>query len=141
MITVNFGTCALATAITIFAPSRASPRFSYSLPTMKPVMFCKNTSGIRRWQQSSTKCAPARLLGGALLAGGGLYERRPADENRAGAAHDHRLVAHRRHVGAAGGARAHHDRDLGDPLGRQVRLVVENAPEVLAVGEDLGLQG
>jgi len=25
---------------------------------MKPVMFCKNTSGILRWQHSSMKCAP-----------------------------------------------------------------------------------
>ena len=24
---------------------------------MKPVMFCRNTSGMRRWQQSSMKCA------------------------------------------------------------------------------------
>ena len=31
-------------------------------------------------------------------------------------------------------------RDLGDPLGRHARLVVEDAPEVLAVGEDLRLQ-
>ena len=25
---------------------------------MKPVMFCRNTSGMRRWLHSSTKCAP-----------------------------------------------------------------------------------
>jgi hypothetical protein len=25
---------------------------------MKPVMFWRKTSGTRRWQQSSTKCAP-----------------------------------------------------------------------------------
>ena len=54
--------------------------------------------------------------------------------------HDHRLVAHRRHVGAAGRARAHHDRDLRDPLRGHPRLVVEDPPEVVAVGEDLGLQ-
>ena len=57
-----------------------------------------------------------------------------------GAAHDHRLVAHRRHVRAAGRARAHHDRDLRDPLRRHLRLVEEDAAEVLAVGEDLGLE-
>ena len=30
---------------------------------MKPVMFCRNTSGVLRWSQSSMKCAPlsARL--------------------------------------------------------------------------------
>ena len=27
-------------------------------PTMKPVMFCRKTSGMPRWQQSSMKCAP-----------------------------------------------------------------------------------
>ena len=58
MTTVNFGTCAFATAITSFAPSRAIPPASYSVPTMKPVMFWRKTSGIRRLQQSSMKCAP-----------------------------------------------------------------------------------
>ena len=53
---------------------------------------------------------------------------------------DHRLVRHRRHVGAAGRARAHHDRDLRDALRRHARLVVEDPPEVVAVGEDLGLE-
>ena len=46
MTTVNFGTCAFATAITSFAPSRAMPPASYSVPTMKPVMFWRKTSGI-----------------------------------------------------------------------------------------------
>ena len=55
-------------------------------------------------------------------------------------AHDHRLVAHRGHVSAAGGARAHHDGDLRDSLRRHPRLVEEDAAEVVAVGEDLGLQ-
>src|SRR3546814_2720560 len=58
MMTVNLGTCALATACTSLAPSLAMPRLSYSRPTMKPVMFCKNTNGILRWQHSSMKCAP-----------------------------------------------------------------------------------
>ena len=53
---VNLGTAAVATAVTILAPLRAMPSFSYLRPTMKPVMFCKNTSGIFRWQQSSMKC-------------------------------------------------------------------------------------
>ena len=58
--------------------------------------------------------AAAELLGGDFLAGRRLHQRRPAEEDRAGAAHDDRLVAHRRHVGAAGRARAHHHRDLRD---------------------------
>ncbi len=57
MITVNFGTAAHATAVTIFAPSFAIPPSSYSLPTMKPAMFWRNTSGTLRWSQSWMKCA------------------------------------------------------------------------------------
>ncbi len=83
---------------------------------------------------------PAELLRGHVLAGRGLHERRAAEEDRAGAAHDHRLVAHGRHVGAARGARSHHHRDLGDARGRHARLVVEDAAEVVAVGEHLGLE-
>ena len=48
------------------------------------------------------------------LAGGGLHQRRAAEEDRALVADDHGLVAHRRDVGAAGGARAHHRGDLRD---------------------------
>ncbi len=83
---------------------------------------------------------PAQLLGRHLLAGRRLHQRRPAEEDRPGATDDHRLVAHRRDVGPAGGARAHHDRDLRDPARRHLGLVVEDPPEVLLVGEDLRLQ-
>ena len=83
--------------------------------------------------------SPAELLGGDDLADRGLHERRSAEEDRALVAHDHRLVAHRRHVGAAGGARAEHRGDLRDALGRHPRLVEEDAPEVVAIGEDLVL--
>ena len=48
MTTVNFGTTELATACTIFAPSLAMPPRSYCRPTMKPVMFCRKTSGTPR---------------------------------------------------------------------------------------------
>ena len=53
--------------------------------------------------------------------------------------HDDGLVRHRRHIGAARGARAHHHRDLRDAERRQRRLVVEDAAEMLAVGKHLGL--
>ena len=82
----------------------------------------------------------AELLRRHVLAGGCLHQRRAADEDRAGALHDHRLVRHRRHVGATRGARAHHDRDLRDALRRQPRLVVEDPPEVLPVGEHVRLE-
>ena len=82
----------------------------------------------------------AELLRGHLLPGRRLHERRAADEDRPRAAHDHGLVGHRRHVRAAGGAGAHDDRDLRDPERGQARLVEEDAAEVVAVGEDLGLE-
>src|ERR687888_451409 len=223
--TVNFGTSAHATAVTSLAPSRAIPPASYSLPTMKPVMFCRKRSGTRRLQASSTKCAPlaadspkrtpllaridllavvardqavelvrvgrrglgvgdlpgrglrrqvevandladeregvfvggrvvvgdarearmdvgaAELLRGHVLAGGGLHERGAADEDRAGSLDDDRLVAPRRDVGAPRRARAHHRGDLRDALRGEAGLVVEDPAEVVAVGEDLGLEG
>ena len=46
MMTVNLGTSAHATAVTSLAPSLAMPPASYSRPTMKPVMFCRKTSGM-----------------------------------------------------------------------------------------------
>ena len=84
-------------------------------------------------------CA-AELLGGHLLAGRRLHERRPADEDRARSLDDDRLVAHRRHVGAAGGAGAHHGGDLRDALRRHPRLVEEDPAEVVAVREDVRLE-
>ena len=81
----------------------------------------------------------AQILGADDLAGGRLHQRRAAQEDGALPAHDDRLVAHRRHIGAAGGARAHHRGDLRNALRGEVRLVEEDAAEVVAVGEDLVL--
>ena len=83
--------------------------------------------------------AAAELLGRDRLAGRGFDQRRAAEEDRALALDDDRLVGHRRDIGAAGGAGAHHHRDLGDALRRHARLIVEDAAEMVAVGEDLGL--
>ena len=79
----------------------------------------------------------AQILGAHHLADRGLHQRRAGQEDRALLAHDDGLVAHRRHVGAAGGARAHDDGDLRDALRRHVGLVVEDAAEVGLVGEHL----
>ncbi|MNE34498.1 hypothetical protein D3C80_1282230 [compost metagenome] len=81
----------------------------------------------------------AQLLGGDHLAGGGLHQRRAGEEDGRLVAHHDGLVGHRRHVGAAGGARAHHHGDLRDAGGAHVGLVEEDPPEVLAVGEHLVL--
>lgn len=52
---------------------------------------------------------------------------------------DDGFVGHGGHVGAAGGAGTHDDGDLGDSFGGHAGLVVEDAAEVVAVGEDVGL--
>ena len=82
----------------------------------------------------------AELFGGHHLADRGLHQRRAAEEDGALVLHDHGLVRHRRHIGAAGGAGAEHRRDLRNARRRHLRLVVEDAAEVLAVREDLVLQ-
>ena len=90
-------------------------------------------------RQPGVHVAAAELLGRHLLAGRRLHQRRPGEEDRALLPHDDRHVRHRRHVGAAGGAGPHHHRDLRDPRRAHPRLVVEDPPEVVAVGEHLVL--
>ncbi len=90
--------------------------------------------------QARVNVGAAELLGRDVLAGGRLHERRPAEEDRARALDDDRLVRHRGHVRAAGRARSHDDGHLRNPLGRHARLVEEDPAEVIAVGKDLGLQ-
>ena len=55
---------------------------------------------------------PAQFLGRDDFAGGGLHQRRSAEKDRALALDDDALIRHRRHIGAAGGAGSHDDRDL-----------------------------
>ena len=55
---VILGTRAVATAVTILAPSLAMPPFSALRPTMNPVMFWRKSRGMPRWAHSSMKCAP-----------------------------------------------------------------------------------
>ena len=81
-----------------------------------------------------------QLLRGHLLPDGRLHERRAAQEDGALVAHDHGLVAHGGHVRAARGARAQHGGDLRDAAAGEVRLVVEDPPEVVPVREHLVLQ-
>ena len=74
-----------------------------------------------------------------VLTDGGLHEVRPREVDRAGALHDQRLVAHNRQVSAAGHAAAHDGGNLRDALARQLRVVAEDASEVLLVRKDLVL--
>ena len=82
---------------------------------------------------------PAQILGGDHLARGGLHQRRTGQEDRALLADNHRLVGHGRHIGTARRAGTHDNRDLGNALGRHIGLIVEDAPEMVAIGKDLGL--
>ena len=78
------------------------------------------------------------IFGRNNFAGCRLHQRRTAEEDGALVTHDDGFVRHRRHVGAARGARTHDHRDLRDARGRQRRLIVENAAKMLAVGKDVG---
>ena len=82
----------------------------------------------------------AELLGGDDFAGRGAHQGRPAEKDRPLPAHDDELVRHRRDIGAARRARAHDQGDLRNAGRRQPGLIVEDAPEMLAVGKDLVLR-
>ena len=95
-------------------------------------------------------CHPAHLsvcrraaerLSADLLPRRGLDQRRTRKEDVALLLHDDALVAHAGHVRAARRARAHDGGELWDALGRHAGLVVEDAAEVVAVWEDVGLVG
>ena len=55
--TVRCGTVEFETALIICDPFLMIPSASKSFPTMKPVMFWKNTSGTSMWLQSWMKWA------------------------------------------------------------------------------------
>ena len=69
----------------------------------------------------------------------GHHQRGAAQENRALVAHDDSLVAHGRHIGSARRTRAHYHRHLRDALGRHVRLIEEDAAEMIAIWKYLVL--
>ncbi len=70
-----------------------------------------------------------------------LHQRRAAKEDRALVFDDHGLVAHRRHIGPARRAAAHHHGDLGDAFRRHIGLIVEDTAEMIAVGKHFVLIG
>ena len=86
--------------------------------TMSRTIRSACASSSARWsvtpEIAGVHLAAAELLGGDHLAGRRLHQRRAAQEDRALVADDHRLVAHRRHVGAAGRAGAQDGGDLRD---------------------------
>jgi hypothetical protein len=80
------------------------------------------------------------LLGSHVLARRRFHQGRPAEKDGSRPVHDHRLIAHRGNIGAAGGAHPHDRGKLGDPRGAQDRLVSEDAAEVIAIGKNLRLE-
>ena len=78
----------------------------------------------------------ADLVLGAVLADGGLDQRRAGQKDVGASAHQDHVIRQARQVGAAGGGRAMHDGDLRQAGGRHARLVGETAS---ALDEDLAL--
>ena len=60
----------------------------------------------------------AQFFSADFFTGGGFDQGRAAEEDGALLAHDHRFIAHGRHIRAARSARAHHAGDLRDALRR-----------------------
>ena len=81
----------------------------------------------------------AQRLGADHFAGRGLHQRRPGEEDSRLFAHHDGLVGHRRHVSAAGSARAHHHGDLRNARRAHIGLIEEDPPEVLPIREHLVL--
>src|SRR5437660_2756188 len=85
--------------------------------------------------------SPSQIFRAHLLAGCSLNQWRPTQKDRAVAAYNYRLIAHCRNISSSSSTGAHHGGNLRDALAGHARLVIEDAPEMFAVGEDIGLEG
>jgi len=74
-----------------------------------------------------------------VLPDGRLHEVRPRQKHRAGVLYDDGLVAHNGQIGPAGHAAPHDGRNLRNALARQLRVVAEDAAEVVLVRENFVL--
>ncbi len=83
----------------------------------------------------------AEIFSADIFTSCGFDERRSAEEDGACAFDDDGFVAHRRDVRAARRATAHDRRDLRNLFSGHVRLIVEDATEMIDVGKDFILQG
>ena len=86
----------------------------------------------------------AELLVVGHLAGGHLDQGRAAEEHLGPPVDEHRVVAHRGHVRAAGGGVAEDQRDGGDPQRRELGEVAEDLPggdEEVGLGGEIGAAG
>ena len=96
---------------------------------------------VRHPRQARVDVAAAKVFGADYFARGRLHQRRAREKNGALILHDDGFVRHGRDVGAPRRTGAHHHRELRNAGGGQIGLVVENAPEVVPVGEHLILRG
>jgi hypothetical protein len=94
----------------------------------------------RRRPLARVDIRPAQFFGSDIFARGGFDQRRSAQKDGACTFDDDRFIAHGRDVRAARRAGTHHRRDLRNALGRHARLIVEDAPEVIDIGEDFILK-
>ena len=83
----------------------------------------------------------AQVFGRDDLAGGGFDQRRAAQKDGPLVFDDDGLIAHGRHISAAGGATTHDHRQLRDALGAEVGLVEKDPAKVLAIRKNLVLIG
>jgi hypothetical protein len=82
---------------------------------------------------------PAQFFGGVLLANRRLHQGRASQEKPAPFGHQD-VVGHDRKIGSASHAHAHDGGDLGDALGTHHRVIAENSPKIVLVGEYILLQ-
>ena len=83
--------------------------------------------------------AAAQFFGIHLFAGGSKGQFRPAKIHEALATHDHHLIAERRDIGTASGARPHDDSDLRHPVTGHADLLVKDRSELPLIGENVFL--
>ena len=95
---------------------------------------------VRHARHSAVHVSTTQALGVHLFPGSRFYQRWPTQKDRPLIAHNDRLVTHGRDVSTASSAGSHDDGDLRDAPGRQVGLVIEDAPEMISVGKHLVLQ-
>ena len=90
---------------------------------------------------AAMEVAAAQILRADDLPRRRLHQRRACKEDRALIAHDHGFIGHGGHIGPARRAAAHHAGDLRNAARGEVRLIVEDAAEMLTIGEHFRLIG
>jgi hypothetical protein len=82
----------------------------------------------------------AQVFRADLFARRGFDQWRTSQEDGAIAAHNDCFITHGGNVSPTGGTGTHYGGNLRDALARHAGLVVEDTPEVLAIGKDVGLE-